>query len=155
MPIRCPTLIVHHQAGKEYWAEQEIGDILFPHDPGVIIERTDYRGVLLVYTSIPPNKAYRLITREVLTSIDRVIPVEGCFKVGSASNLEEAIETVFSVVKRYECVRASVSLRGWLKKYSRILSREITENLHVEKSCRTILYVESIDSYLLYGLVSG
>ncbi|MEB3845542.1 MAG: hypothetical protein GSR83_00665 [Desulfurococcales archaeon] len=154
MSIRCPTLIVHHQAGKEYWAEQEIGDILLPHDPDVKIERTDYRGVLLVYTNIPSSKAYRLVTREILTSIDRVIPVEDCFIIRSTGDLERALNSITIRVRGFECVRANISLRGYLKERSLALDKEINKRLRVDKACRTVLYVESVDDLLMYGFVS-
>jgi hypothetical protein len=152
MPVRCPILVVHHQAGKEYWAEQEIGDIILPYDPSVKIERTDYRGVLLVYTNLHPAKAYKLVSREILTSVDRVIPITNCLIVRTKNDLENALKEITANAASYECLRPIISLRGRFKEYYHLLENVISQNLRTGKKCSIILYIESIDDLLMYGI---
>ncbi|MEB3756618.1 MAG: hypothetical protein GSR79_07155 [Desulfurococcales archaeon] len=151
MSIRCPTLVIHHQAGKEYWAEQEIGDILFPYDFDLKIEKTVYRGVLLVYTSIKPLKAYRLVKREILTSVDKVIPVTTCLKTDNIDELFSLLDKLIRNQIKGTCINLVISLRGSLKQIEKLLVSFIREHALVNRRCKQVLYLESIDDLLLIG----
>ncbi|MCE4614328.1 MAG: hypothetical protein F7B60_02185 [Desulfurococcales archaeon] len=153
MPLRCPALIIHHQAGKEYWAEQEVGDILFPYDINVSIERTPYRGVLLVYTKVDPSRAYRLVENEILTSIDKVIPVSDCYLLEEPDEIPKFIEKFVKAILNGDCVNLLISLRGSLKHLEKTVISIVRKYLSTYRKCRSILYIESIDKLLLIGFV--
>jgi len=142
MPIPCPTLVIRHPAGKEYWAEQEIGDTIFPYDNNVEIKTTSHRGVMLVYTSLDPLQAYRLARRETYTSINNVIPAVNC------APLQEAYETIRHAL--YQCpdtVRLDVHIRGEAKE---VLDEEKLKELitgsgyRVNRRSPAVLHIETI-----------
>ena len=148
MPLRCPTLIVRHPAGKEYWAEQEIGDTLFPHDPNVEIKHTPYRGVILVYTSLPTEKAYQLTLRETYTSINKVIPATHC------TTIDKLKETLNSITEKCQpCARLDIHIRGQKAKTT-ITEEKIEKTLSqlklcVSRKCPKTLHIETIEEILI------
>ncbi len=69
--------------------EEEIGDVLYPLDPGLVIERA-YGTVLLVYSSLDPWRAFREVIKYPPAYVSRILPVEAHLR----PSLEEAADVV-------------------------------------------------------------
>jgi len=115
------------------------------------IEKTVYKGVLLVYTNIEPIRAYRLVKKEILTNIDKVIPVTACFKIDTPDELISLLDKL--ILNRLEgtCINLIISLRGSLKQIEKPLVSIIREHALVNGKCKQVLHLESISNLILIG----
>ncbi len=98
-------------------------------------------------------KAYRLVVKEILTSIDRVIPIIACFKIEKHDELTSLIDSIIPNYLKENCVNLSISLRGSLKNMKKPLISAISKHALVDRRCTRILYMESIDDLLLLGYI--
>lgn len=85
-----PTYIVTVEYGREEFAENELGDSLFPLDPGISICRTSYGGVLLVRTAVADEElVVRTLSTAPPSSLRRLLKVIFCCHT---STLERCID---------------------------------------------------------------
>lgn len=76
-----PVLLVTTPKGKEKRGEEEVGNILFPYDPGITILHTGFPGVLLVYSrNLDPDEACRLLRTRFQAYVRRVVPCHLVFR---------------------------------------------------------------------------
>ncbi len=73
--------IVTVRYGKEKVAELELGDAIFPHDPGVKITRTEFGGVLLLDTALDYDKLMHVLSVFPPVNVERIVPVRECCRV--------------------------------------------------------------------------
>ncbi len=84
-----PTYIATVEYGREEFAENELGDSLFPLDPGISICRTSYGGVLLVRTAVTDEElVVRTLSTASPSSLRRLLKVIFCCNTGT---LEQCI----------------------------------------------------------------
>jgi len=74
MQSNVTKILVTSKPGSEEKTVFETGDILFIHDSLVEIERTRFPGTIIVYTRLPPTKAYRLLVGRTTSYILRIVP---------------------------------------------------------------------------------
>lgn len=85
--------VVTVRYGKEKAAELELGDAIFPHDPGVKITRTEFGGVLLLDTALDYDELIRVLSAFPPVNVERIVPVRECCRV------EELMECVDKLVR--------------------------------------------------------
>jgi len=146
-----PVLIVTCRAGNEGWCEEEVGNILFRKDPDVVVARTKYPGLLVVYSSkLSPEEAYRAALASEYGFVTRIIPVQIRGELGT-----RVLDSIPSLLERGERVKLKLRVRGvrgmskhlW-KELRRILEEHGVEH---DPSSQTCLYVEVIDSEVFIG----
>ncbi|MCX8204050.1 MAG: THUMP domain-containing protein [Candidatus Nezhaarchaeota archaeon] len=98
-------VLVTTKPGKEDAIEVEIADCLYRLDPSVKVERTEFRGVLKVYTNAPSKIAAKTIRRCWIGHVSRVVPVD---EVVKSPDLKAVIE---AVVKLAKDIKGSVAVR--------------------------------------------
>ena len=70
--------VVTVRYGKEKAAELELGDAIFPHDPGVKIRPTEFGGVLLLETTLDYGELIRVLSAFPPVNVERIVPVKEC-----------------------------------------------------------------------------
>lgn len=145
-----PALIVTCKTGAVEQCIHEVGNTLFHKDQNVRIERTKYEGVLLVYTSLGPERAYKLSYHREYGFVKNVIPVHCTLE--SALSLDQLVECLKALTKPPE-VKLKVRSRG-VRGLSKIAFKLVAEALskvgirHNPQASKC-LYVE-IFSYKVY-----
>lgn len=124
----CPRLLATSRAGKEAVLRRELEDLLYHVDPGVRVEPSGFRDLLLVFSSSPPEALFAAVARRPPSSAARCVPVSLC--VGAS--LEEILAASREISRllggsgfRVECSRrgsSEVSCRGVEIALARILS---------------------------------
>lgn len=115
-----PVLIVTCKAGSEEWCENEIGNILFPIDPDIVIRKTKYSGLLIVYSKrINSSKAYIIASRYEYGFVRNIIPV-----IHYSENIDEILEYIDRNPPDTDRVKLRVRVRG-----RRGLSRILWDNI--------------------------
>ncbi|HID72624.1 TPA: hypothetical protein EYP38_01670 [Candidatus Micrarchaeota archaeon] len=109
-----PKLLVTSPVGKESWAEVEVGNALFHGDPRVKVEKAAFPGVLLVYTSLSAEEAFKLVRKQYLAFVNRVVPVHTLSFLTSAGEVEKFVRN-FLLQERERLKGRTVSVRVALR----------------------------------------
>lgn len=104
-----PSLIVTCRTSNIKQCIHEIGNVIFPQDPSILIQESSFKGVLLLYTSISPEKAYVIASNREYGYVENIIPVYCVLKNPiSESELKECL----SRIVKYPYVKLKVRSRG-------------------------------------------
>lgn len=148
-----PVLLVTCKAGNEEWCEEEIGNVIFIHDPEVVVERTKYPGLLIVYSNLDPSRAYRIALSSEYGFVKNIIPIQ-C-SVDDINDEYLIRKCVLSLVSPGETVKLKVrvrGIRGLSKKLWVLVTAFLKEiNSSHDPKSSICLYIESIDSTLFIG----
>ncbi len=143
------TYILTVRYGKERLAELEVGDALFPADPGVKIERTVFGGVLVLCTTLQFDELLNALLVFPPTTLERVVPVMTCCDAGD-DVVKCVVDTVVKERLRYSMVR--FGRRGCLSRDQlKLLERKLRE-FSTRYSDNTLL-VEPLDNVVCIGIV--
>jgi len=154
-PIR-PVLIVTCRTSSVALCEHEIGNVLFIKDPDVRVEKTAFTDVLLVYSNLDVNTAYRVASFREYGFVESIIPIH-CTSTLPVDPLflRKCLAEITSPGTR---VKLKVRARGVRKTSSEIyrlvvnILREL--GIAVESSSSTCLFVEVIKSSVYVGVGS-
>ncbi|MEM1772551.1 MAG: RNA-binding protein [Desulfurococcaceae archaeon] len=72
---KTPSLIVTCRGTSIDHCIHEIGNVLYPKDPNVKINNTMFKGVLFVYTVLPPDRAYGITAHREYGFVENIIPI--------------------------------------------------------------------------------
>lgn len=150
-------VIVTCRAGNEEWCEEEIGNVLFLYNHGVRINRTRYKGVLLVETSLNPDRVYRIVSSREYGFVEKIIPLHVVVNKIDIRNIVESIRRLVIEKGVKDSIRLHIVFRG-IRGFSNILWKEVTRSLRelgisVSKKSSTCLYIESIDNFIGISLI--
>gem|GEM_PF-663809 len=151
-----PVLIVTCRTSSVVLCEHEIGNVLFIRDPNVRIEKTAFTGVLLVYSNLDVNTAYRVASFREYGFVESIIPIH-CTLILPLDplSLRECLAKITNPDTR---IKLKVRARGVRKTSSEIyrlvvnILREL--GVTVESSSSTCLFVEVIKSNVYVGVGS-
>lgn len=111
----CPKLLVTVRTGKDSRGIEEIADALFAYDPRVEVISTKFRGVLLVYTDLSPDDAFKILITTPPSVAERIVRVDTCVK----TDLKAISNAVLKLVSNYsfetfyvDCVRRGRYVRS-------------------------------------------
>lgn len=103
-------LIVTCRPGNEDWCEEEIGNIIFELDPNIVIEKTKFKGVLLVKTKADLDRVFTRIRSYEYGFVERVIPLHDIIMEPDEGRIVNAVMNL--VPKGVESVCLRINLRG-------------------------------------------
>ncbi|MEM4601913.1 MAG: RNA-binding protein [Desulfurococcaceae archaeon] len=148
-----PDLIVTCRTSSVELCKQEVGNVIFRRDQRVKIEETPFRGVLFIYTSLGPDRAYAVSSRREYGFVESIIPVHCALK--SPPPVNELAECLEKVVKLSE-IKLRVKSRGLrgvstdiFKSVSEVISRLGGRHSPQAQKC---LYVEVFRDSVYVGL---
>lgn len=149
-----PKLIVTCRSSSSVeLCEQEIGNVVFTRDPNVRIERTKYAGVLLIHTTLAPEKAYAIASHREYGFVKNIIPINCVLEYPPETiKLKECLDRVVKSNRvklkvRSRGVRGASS--GLFKKVAEYLkAMDISHDPH----SRTCLYIEVFDNKTYVGV---
>jgi tRNA acetyltransferase TAN1 len=151
-----PVLLVTCKTNSDVLCEHEIGNVLFIRDPDVRVEKTIFTGVLLVYSNLDVNTAYRVASSREYGFVESIIPIQCTLTLPiNPTSLRGCLAEITSRGAR---VKLRVRARGVRGVSSRIYSlvvnilREL--GVTVESSSSTCLFVEVIESNVYIGMGS-
>lgn len=98
-------VLVTAKPGREDAVEIEVADCLYRLDPNVRVERTEFKGVLKVYTSVPSRDAAKAIKKCWIGHVNRVIPVDAVLR---GLDLRAVVEAIIELMRG---ARGSVAVR--------------------------------------------
>lgn len=142
------VLIVTCRTGHESVCEEEIGNVLYEKDPGVTVKRTGYRDLLIVETSLPVEKMYRLVLSREYAFVENVVPVELIIDVG------DGVDKIASMAERLagmECYKIRVRSRGVRSISSEIYGRLARRFGGQDCSSEKCLFIEIIGEKAYIG----
>lgn len=149
----APKLIVTCRSSNVKLCEQEIGNVIFARDPHVRIERTKYMGVLLVYTTLSPEKAYAAASYREYGFVENIIPINCVLEYPpEVVKLEECLKRIIKSDK----VKLKVRSRG-VRGVSKDLFKKVAEYLNTMKVFRdprvnACLYIEVLNNKTYIGV---
>ncbi len=146
--LKKPSYIVTTKYGKELRAELEIGDSIYELDPDVIIERSKYRGVLLVYTKLGHEEFIKRLTMYPPTAVERVVRIDLC------CSMNNVIECVSSWL-RSQSIKYSQVFFGRVGSLGRDRAEELKHLLELRRAMDvdTVIDVEPVDDHVCFGLL--
>lgn len=108
--MRCPKLLITCPHGREERAIEEIMDILMVEDLNVECEKSKFPGVVLVYTSLDPLKAAKMLYEKPTSYIFRIVPVFKCVKTDIENIVNECLNLAVKYMKSkcrfyVDCIR--------------------------------------------------
>lgn len=118
----CPKLVVTARVGKEDSVKRELEDLFYKLDPSVRVEKTSYRDVILVFSTIDQERLFEEIMRRPPYTASRVIKIDTCTK----SNIDDIVRTTIDICGK--------RLR---RDIDRVRVECIKRGTHIE-SCRTV-----------------
>lgn len=150
-----PKLIVTCRSSSVEFCEQEIGNVIFPRDHDVRIERTKYAGVLFVHTTLTPEKVYAIASHREYGFVENIIPIHCVLEYPpEAVKLKECLGRIVKSNK----VKLKVRSRG-VRGVSKDLFKKVVEylndmNISHDSRIKTCLYVEILDNKTYIGVGS-
>jgi len=154
------VLIVTCRAGSEEWCEEEIGNVLFHKDYEIMVLRTRYPGLLMVYSSrLEPEEAYRYARSYEYGFVEKIVPAERILYYPHSINpdrLEKAVDSLLEETKLSSKIRLKMKIRG-RRGLSPVLWKNILKilgkhGLRHDPDSQVCLYVEGIDDLLVLGI---
>jgi len=148
--LQKPVLLITCRVGNEDWCIEEIGNVLFQKDPEVNVVKTRYPGLLLVYSNLNVEKAYKQALSYEYGFVENIIPVHYMI------NFNESIPNdILNLLEPNSRVKVKVRLRG-LRGYSSIIWKRIieilkTKNIVHSPDSNICLYVEGVDDIIYIG----
>ena len=105
-----PKLLVTTGKGKENQAIVEILDILFECDQEAYGIKTNFDGVVLIYTKLDPFKALSIIRKNPTSVVFKVVPLERCVKTSLNNIVNTGLELAKKRIKKnntfiVDCIR--------------------------------------------------
>ena len=131
---------------------EELGNVLYPYDQGIVFEETPLKGVVVLKTELDPMEAFRILKSSEYGFVERIVPFQ--IVVENAS-IDDIVSKALALVKpdlKTICLRIRVrGVRDVSSKIWYLLKRELLDRGVVVKSdAEYCIYVESIEK--LYGL---
>jgi hypothetical protein len=150
------TYIVTTRYSKEGRGSLEIGDVIYPYDPGVEVLVPDVKGVVVVKTSLEPRSLRTILKAQVFSAVEYISYVAMCS--GVVKQCEEAIQSLTNAIREYLkteriCIsRVRVPRTGTLgKRFVNSLLRELRSILVAD--CEDILSLEVFGKLVCFGYV--
>jgi len=152
--LECtPVLLVTCRTGHDELCMNEVGDVIFGVDDRVVVEKTGFPGLLIVYSCIGVEKAYRRAVHREYGFVENIIPVHCIISTDNIwSGLQECIESLqlpgrVKIRVRMRGVRGmSTSIFTWLIRT--LGSRGIVHDSSSDKC----LYVEGVRDKIYVGV---
>ncbi len=145
-----PVLIITCRAGSEEWCLEEIGNTLFPYDPAIKVIKTRYPGLLLVYSSLEVDRAYRIASGSEYGFIVNIIPIHYNGKLD-----DEFYKAFLNLVNYGEKIKLKLRIRGrrGLSKlvWNRLIDILKKKNSVHDPSSTIHIYVEILDDKVFIG----
>ncbi len=142
-------------------AVEELGDAIYPRDPGVVIEADEEAGsVVYVLSILEPWAAFRLVVAEPPAYVERLVPAEHVLIPGQ----DWVDEVVEAIVPRLGCEREvwiEVKPRGYfVADNERAAAKRLAEALrlrgvHARRRSRLVLKVEDTRYGIVVALLEG
>ncbi len=153
------VLIVTCRAGSEDWCEEEIGNRIFHKDPEVIVLKTKYQGLLLVYSKLHPDMAYKYAKSHEYGFVEKIIPAHIIINNIGQFNFEDAMKIIAKLLTEKQLpsnVKLKVKIRG-RRGLSPHIWRAFIEamkeyGIRHDSSSHVCLHVEGIDDLLIVGV---
>jgi hypothetical protein len=146
--LRKPSYIVTTKYGKELRAELEIGDSVYELDPGIVIERSRYGGVLLIYTRLGHEEFIKRLVAHPPTAVERVVRVDHCCSVDNAAGcITSWIETHSVKYSRVFFGRVGSLGRERADELRRLLEARRVEGVNA------FIDVEPVDDHVCIGIL--
>ncbi len=156
---RDPILIVTCRAGSEDWCEEEIGNRIFHKDPSVLVLKTKYQGLLLVYSKLHPDTAYKYAKSYEYGFVEKIIPAHIIINGVEQFNFEDAKKIIAKLLAEKQLptnVKLKVKIRGrrGLSQHIwRALIKAMKEHgIRHDPSSHVCIHVEGIDDMLIVGV---
>lgn len=135
--------------GKENQAIIEILDILYEFDEEAYGVKTEFDGVILIYTKLNAKEALHILRKKPTSVIFKIVPLEECVE----TNLENIVKTGLKLAKKYiskndtfivDCIR-----RGRYVKSSVIVEKtlgaEVIKNIRARVSFKEPKYIIKVE----------
>ncbi|MEM4718391.1 MAG: hypothetical protein QXE81_06540 [Desulfurococcaceae archaeon] len=152
MSLNAPRLIITCRGTSIDLCEHEIGNVLFPRDPDVKIERTSYQSVLLVYTHLDVDKAYAFCAHREYGFVENIIPIHCTLTYPFE---EEGLSKCLSSLNIPKNIKLRVRARGIRGVSSSIYHLAIEKlrsiGISHNSSSKTCLYIELINTTIYVG----
>lgn len=150
-----PRLIVTCRTSSVELCEHEIGNVIFPRDPHVIIKRSKYSGVLFVHTTLDSARAYTIASHREYGFVENIIPVHCVLEYPPE---ETALRECLERIEKSRSVKLRVKSHG-VRNVSKGLFVTLTRLLNsmgiVHKpESKECLYVEIFENRVYVGVGS-
>ncbi|MCD6428817.1 MAG: hypothetical protein J7L12_04300, partial [Desulfurococcales archaeon] len=149
MPLKhSPNYVVTVKFGKEDFSARELGDAIFPYDSNVLVVKTKFKGVLLLYTNLSFPELLRVLAVFPPAYVERIVKVDFCCPV------DEARECVTEQLTQKRIQYGTVRF-GRIGSLGRELAREIENLLIRYRNCgnSNVLHVEPINDHVCFGVM--
>ena len=143
-----PSYVVTVKFGKEDFSIREIGDAVFPYDNNVLVAKTKFKGVLVLYTKLNYSDLLKVLSTYPPAYIERIVKVDFCCPV------TEVIECTVDRLARIKLQYSSVKF-GRIGSLGREKAKKIKEIFlkYRNPDCNKVLHVEPINDYVCFGLM--
>ena len=156
MPI--PRAVATSKPKRETWMIEELYDTLIGNGLEAKIVKTRYPGVVLVYTSLEPEKLAKIVYSNYHAFMKRFTPAMSLLNPSKSVNnltrrflaeLQSHLDNIISLGAKNTGVNLIVSIRGDIKYH---INRQLIENIildhnmPINRRSNIMLVVESVDS---------
>jgi len=136
-------------SGKERRVSEDLEDFLYPYDQGVKVYRTPYHGLIILKSSLEPDKISGLLKKSRVGYLRSFMVLDGLVSV---SNWREVIEIIASKVPRGSEISLKVKVRGGRRELRELMdiirSEIIRRGYTVKKEARFVVKLETLDNMI-------
>jgi tRNA acetyltransferase TAN1 len=149
-----PVLIVTCRGSSTSPCEHEVGNVLFIKDPCVKVKETPFIGVLIVYSNLDVNTAYRAVAFREYGFVESIIPIHCSTRLPlDRSSLEECLRRVTNVTTPVKVKVKSRGVRGISSSvYKLVIDVLKSLGVRVESNSSSCLFIEIISEVVYIGV---
>jgi hypothetical protein len=150
---KTPKLIVTCRSTSVEYCEHEIGNVIYPRDPGVEVRESPFKGVLFIYTTLTPDKAYAVSSHREYGFVENIIPI---YCALSYPLRVEDLAACFSKLPLPRRIKLKVRIRGLRGFSEELFSLAVkmlkSMNIDHDSKANTCLYFEGFNNVIYVGL---
>ena len=148
LPRHSPNYVVTVKFGKEDFSARELGDAIFPYDNNVLVVKTRFKGVLLLYTNLSFAELLKVLAVFPPAYVERIVKVDFCCPIDKVR--ECIVEQLIQKRIQYGTIRF-----GRTGSLGRKLTKEIEQLLMKNRKYGddNVLHVEPINDHVCFGVM--
>lgn len=146
--VGCETIIiVTCRGGRIEWCREELGNTFYTYDPGIRIEATRHRGVLLARTSLCYGDVVRLLYSTEYGFVEKAVPLEVIVGASAEAVAGAVLRLAEKHGLRETCLRVRIrGVRGLsMDIYHRASTGLADAGIRVADRAEKCVYVEGVD----------
>ncbi|MCS7127805.1 MAG: hypothetical protein N3E36_00825 [Sulfolobales archaeon] len=140
------VFIITCRPGNDALCEEEVGNALYEVDPGLLLKVTRHPGVLLLYTNIELEKAFKRLKSFEYGFVERIVPLQSIVEPKEESVIKAINELLKNLEEKSLCIKVKLrGIRGLSKNLWISIARHLKQlGFSINSNSTKCIYIEGV-----------